>query len=166
MEIFMDAITGNELCTDVTEPYSALVEFYNAFNRSDMALMQHNWSHGDDIVMSNPLGGVKRGWDEISTVYDRIFNGPASVYVEFYDFNIVQSDEMFCAMGRERGRFQMEDVSLDLAIRTSRLYRHDGERWRQLHHHGSIEQADLLTRYQAAVNNGSDSFVKDKKYTG
>lgn len=162
MDIYMDAITGSESFADATEPYTALVEFYAAFNGGDTTLMQQNWSQREDIVMCNPLGGVKRGWDEIAMVYDRIFNGPADVYVEFYDYNIVQSDTMFCAMGRERGRFQLGEIALDLAIRTSRLYRHDGERWRQVHHHGSIEQAELLARYQAAVNSGSNAVVKAK----
>jgi ketosteroid isomerase-like protein len=41
---------------------------------------------------------------------------------------------------------------LDLAIRTTRIFRRDGSgRWRQVHHHGSIEDAKLLAAYQAAV---------------
>jgi hypothetical protein len=36
-------------------------------------------------------------------------------------------------------------------IRTSRWFKLADGRWRQLHHHGSIEDADLLARYQLAV---------------
>lgn len=43
-----------------------------------------NWDQTPEIAMDNPLGGIKRGWDEIRAVYDRIFNGPAKVYLERY----------------------------------------------------------------------------------
>ena len=36
-------------------------------------------------------------------------------------------------------------------IRISRIFRRVDGRWRQIHHHGSIDDADLLARYQAAV---------------
>jgi hypothetical protein len=41
---------------------------------------------------------------------------------------------------------------LQLAIRTSRLFRRaPGDRWHQVHHHGSIDDPQLLADYQAAV---------------
>lgn len=42
-------------------------------------------------------------------------------------------------------------LRIELAIRTSRIYRKAGGRWRQIHHHGSVEDPDLLARYRAAV---------------
>ena len=104
--------------------------------------------------MSNPLGGVKRGWPEIQVVNERIFHGPAEVYVEYYDYSLHQTDEMFVAVGRERGYFKLGEQGLDLAIRTSRIYQKLGGQWRQLHHHGSIDVPDDLARYQAAVLSG------------
>jgi predicted glycosyltransferase involved in capsule biosynthesis len=41
---------------------------------------------------------------------------------------------------------------MDLKIRTSRLFQLIGGRWRQFHHHGSVEDPELLARYQAAVH--------------
>jgi limonene-1,2-epoxide hydrolase len=149
-----EAITGNEAITDMDDPYSALVEFYAAFNQGDMGIMAENWARNDDVAMSNPLGGIKRGWEEIAAVYRRIFEGPAKVYVEYYDYHIIENGGMFCAIGRERGSFTLGDHSLELAIRTSRIYRQEGRRWRQVHHHGSIDQPELLQRYQAAVLKG------------
>ena len=101
--------------------------------------------------MDNPLGGIRRGWADIRRVYDRIFNGAATVNVEFYDYTIHRFGEIFYAVGRERGRLRTGDVSLDLEIRTTRLFRFVDGRWRQIHHHGSIDDAALLSRYQAAV---------------
>lgn len=144
-------ITGREDALDPAEPLSALSEFYRAFNDRDLALMGRNWSRTGDEAMDNPLGGIRRGWQEIRGVYERIFEGRAEVRVEFFDYAISRTADAFLAVGRERGTLLAGDVALDLAIRTSRWFRLEDGRFRQLHHHGSIEDPDLLARYQAAV---------------
>ena len=101
--------------------------------------------------MDNPLGGIKRGWKEIRPVYERIFNGLAEVYVEYYDYTIHETAEMFYAVGRERGYFHLEGDEVKLAIRTSRVFQKIAGKWRQVHHHGSIDEPNLLERYQSAV---------------
>lgn len=144
-------ISGKESSYEPATPLAALVDFYRAFNQRDIQAMAHNWFDSETASMSNPLGGIKRGWNEIGSVYQNIFSGPAQVYVEFYDFSIYQTEKMFCAVGRERGYFQIAETTIDLAIRTSRIYLSQQGRWQQIHHHGSIEQADLLDRYQSTV---------------
>jgi hypothetical protein len=144
-------ITGQEDQGDLSQPFQALVQFYHSFNSGDMKEMSCNWEQSDDIAMDNPLGGIKRGWSEISGVYERIFNGPAEVYVEYYDYTLHEHGEVFYAVGRERGYFRMGERRIDLAIRTSRIFRRVGELWRQTHHHGSIDDAGLLAVYQSAV---------------
>ena len=144
-------ITGNEDQGDHSAPFQALVQFYHAFNKKDLKEMSENWEQSEDIAMDNPLGGIKRGWKEISSVYKKIFNGPADVYVEYYDFTIHEHGEVFYAIGRERGFFRLGDTRVDLAIRTSRIFRRAESNWKQTHHHGSIEDAKLLATYQSAV---------------
>ncbi len=146
-----NSITGNESKTDINSTTCALIDFYNAFNNRDIEKMADNWLQSDGIAMDNPLGGIKRGWKEIKSVYDRIFNGSAKVYVEFYDYTIHESENIFYAVGRERGKFQMGESIIDLAIRTSRIFKLMNGEWKQVHHHGSIEDASLLDRYQRAV---------------
>ena len=146
------SITGAEhMDVELSEPMSALIEFYRAFNDRDLALMSNNWERSDEASMSNPLGGVKRGWESIEEVYSNIFNGNAKVYVEYYDYSLHHSGEMFCTVGRERGFFQLGKNKIDLAIRTSRIYRMNCGRWHQIHHHGSIDNPKLLAAYQEAV---------------
>jgi ketosteroid isomerase-like protein len=144
-------ITGYEDRDDPQEPVGALAEFYRAFNGRDLALMECNWDSSDEASMDNPLGAIRRGWNEIRKVYERIFSIKATVKVEFYDYAIHRFSDTFLAVGRERGTLNTQDASLDLKIRTSRWYRMIDGRWRQVHHHGSIEDADLLARYQAMV---------------
>ena len=146
-------ISGEEHLDKDYCPTSALIHFYKSFNHTDLILMEQNWWHDDQVSMSNPLGSIKRGWNEIREVYNRIFNGPAQVYVEFYDYSIHQTDNMFCAIGKERGYFRRGDLEIELAIRTSRCYILADDQWRQLHHHGSIDQPELLKAYQQAVLN-------------
>jgi len=144
-------INGSEIITDLSSPQNVLIEFYQAFNKQNLEQMENNWLQTSDASMSNPLGGIKRGWPEIKLVYEKIFNGPAKVFIEFYDFSIHQTEDMFCAIGHERGYFRLNDTEIKLAIRTSRIYQKTNHQWKQIHHHGSIDQADLLASYQSAV---------------
>jgi ketosteroid isomerase-like protein len=138
------AITGKEDQGQLTSPYQSLVQFYCAFNSGDMQTMSDNWAQSDDISMDNPLGGIKRGWAEIQSLYERIFHGPAKVYVEYFDYTIHETAEMFYALGRERGYFRLGGEEIALAIRTSRIFQKIDGRWKQVHHHGSIEDPQLL----------------------
>lgn len=144
-------ITGDIRPVTVTTPIEALMEFYFAFNHRDIETMSSNWLDAPEVAMSNPLGGIKRGWGEIRAVYERIFNGTAQVHVEYYDYTIIQTGEMFCAVGRERGWFRKDGTEVSLAIRTSRIYQMHNGRWKQVHHHGSIDDPQLLERYQNSV---------------
>jgi ketosteroid isomerase-like protein len=141
----------NEDRGNLSSPYQALVDFYHAFNHHDMVAMADNWAQSDEVVMDNPLGGIKRGWSEIRPVYERIFNGGAAVKVAFFDYTIHESGNVFYAVGRERGSLRMGRNQLDLSIRTTRVFKKLDGRWRQLHHHGSIDDPAALATYQSAV---------------
>lgn len=149
MKIIQSTITGGE-CAEAGTPLGALSEFYRAFNTKNIDLMRNNWNP-DECVLDNPLGGIRRGWTEIEPLYISLFNSAAKVQVVFYDYTLHEGDMLFCAAGRERGYFEKNGTKIDLAIRTSRIYRKVGRRWCQIHHHGSIEDPDLLKRYQLAV---------------
>ena len=114
--------------------------------------MAASWLQTDEISMDNPLGGIRRGLADIGAGYDRIFTGQAEVYVEFYDYTIHGSDTLFFATGRERGYFRTATESVELAIRTTRIFMNQAGIWKQIHHHGSIDAPDLLHRYQQAVS--------------
>ena len=150
MQTEMQPINGSETETH-TDELKALSLFYNAFKNRNMTLIQHSWLNTDEISMDNPIGGIRRGWTEIQSGYDRIFNGKAKVYVEFYDYTIHITADMFFATGRERGTFKTEETTLDLAIRTSRIFVKSNGVWRQFHHHGSIDNPTLLKAYQEAI---------------
>jgi ketosteroid isomerase-like protein len=144
-------ITGTEVHAVAGSGFKALVQFYRAFNSRDLSAMQDSWLNADEIAMDNPLGGIRRGWTEIRGVYERLFTGPARVCVELHDYTQHETPEMFYVVGRERGDFKCAGETLALAIRTSRIFRRTRDGWRQVHHHGSIDDPGLLARYQHAV---------------
>lgn len=145
-------INGGEKIEDANTPYAALVHFYTAFNLANENMMKDCWLQTEQASMSNPLGGVKRGWSAIAEVYAKIFNGPAQVFVEFYDYSIYESSDMFCAVGREHGYLDIDQQRIELKIRTSRIYCREQGDWKQLHHHGSMDDAELLRRYQSILS--------------
>ncbi len=151
MTLVQHAINGGHYRPSPGTPEATLEEFYAAFNGRDIELMTQNWSDGAAASMSNPLGGIRRGWDEIKAGYHRLFTGPARVYVEFHDYSLHEVGDLFYAVGRERGEFRLGETHVELAIRTSRIYQQLNGRWRQVHHHGSIDDPALLARYQTAV---------------
>jgi len=151
MNPVQEAITGKEDQGDLFTPYQALVQFYCAFNTKDMKMMSENWAQSEEIAMDNPLGGIKRGWGQIKQVYERIFDGSAKVSVEYFDYTIHETAAMFYAVGRERGYFRIGSNEVQLAIRTTRIFQKMEGRWRQVHHHGSIDDPGLLNGYQSAV---------------
>jgi hypothetical protein len=54
-------------------------------------------------------------------------------------------------VGREKGTCETGDVTLNLRIRTTRWFTRINGIWRQLHHHGSIDEPALLADYQRAI---------------
>jgi len=145
------AIDGNETGLDPASPLAALNAFYRAFNNCDIEAMARNWHDDAGASMSNPLGGIARGWPAIRAVYQRIFEGRARVRVAFHDYTLHEAGDMFYTVGRERGTLERADLLLEPAIRTSRLFRRIDGAWRQVHHHGSFDDPALLAAYQEAV---------------
>ncbi|MBF2709533.1 YybH family protein [Flavobacterium soyangense] len=150
-QVFSKLIIDGTIFPNENAEINALSKFYKAFNNQDMLLMEQSWLNTAKISMDNPIGGIRRGWDEIGNGYNKIFNGKAKVYVEFYDFSIHKTENMFFATGRERGYFKTEEIEISLAIRTTRIFVLNDGSWRQIHHHGSIDNPELLKSYQEAI---------------
>ncbi len=149
-----EPVTGHEHIADPAQPQFALAQFYRALGARDLALIERNWDDSPEAVMDNPLGGIRRGWAEIRQTYEALFSAAWAYSFEFWDYTLHRSGEVFWAVGRERGRLSKEGETLDLAIRTTRLFRWRDGCWRQVHHHGSIEDPEMLARYVAAVRRG------------
>jgi len=152
--ISSNPVTGRERRHSDGRAMDALVAFYSAFNARDIEALRVNWSDGVDALlpsMSNPIGGLRRGWSEIGQGYAALFESRARISVEFHDYTHQEVGDVAVFAGRERGACVTSDTRLELAIRTTRIFVQIGGVWRQLHHHGSFENGELLSAYQRAV---------------
>ncbi len=134
----------------------ALLEsFYYAFNQGNLEVFEKVWAEHPLIQLNNPLGGILRGHQPITDLYRQIFAGSATVWVELDDIVEFQTETMVVFAGRESGEFSRNGKTIPLSIRTSRVIQWLGNetRWRQVHHHGSIDKPELLREYQCAVLN-------------
>ncbi|QHW00148.1 YybH family protein [Spirosoma endbachense] len=147
-------ITGKEKKGSLSPDLQALSDFYAAFNERDIMKMEQNWEQSDEAVMDNPVGGIMRGWANIKAVYERIFGGMSRVEVEFYDYTAFRTSEIFFVVGRERGTLKKEDLTLELQIRTTRVFHFIKNNWKQIHHHGSMDDTELLEKYQQVLKGG------------
>ncbi|PXW22887.1 YybH family protein [Paraburkholderia caballeronis] len=129
----------------------ALIDFYRAFNGRDLAALAANWADGEQPSMDNPIGGIRRGWPSIRDGYRKLFEGPARVQVAFHDFTSQGGGDWHLFVGREKGACVIGGTTIELRIRTTRWFVKIDGAWRQLHHHGSIEEPALLADYQRAI---------------
>lgn len=131
---------------------AALESFYFSFNQQDIKVFEQVWAQHELIQLNNPLGGIQRGYEPIRDLYRRIYDGPAQVWVEFYDIMVFFNGTSAVFAGRERGDFTLGAVTVPLDIRTTRFFSFfEDDGWRQVHHHGSIDDSVLLRTYQNAV---------------
>lgn len=144
-------ITGQEKWDRLSEPERALSAFYRAFNNHDLDALEGIWDRNEAIAMDNPVGGIHRGWDEIKDTYEKLFAAADRFQVEFTEYTLHQAGDAFWTVGRERGEFRSGAMTLPLSIRTSRFFRKFDGSWRLAHHHGSIDDPDLLARFQEAA---------------
>ena len=132
---------------------AAVESFYHAFNTRSLEVFEAVWAPHELITLNNPLGGITRGIQDIQTVYKRVFSGPAQVWVELHAVVEYLSTETAVFAGRERGEFSRDGTTVPLSIRTTRFFQFLGPQlgWRQVHHHGSIDDPQALAVYQRAV---------------
>ena len=135
---------------------AALETFYHGFNARRPDVLAAAWAGHPLVQLNNPLGGVLRGHAAIDTLYRRVLAGRAQVWVEFFDVVAYEADAVVVFAGRERGECRVGDEVLPLAIRTSRVFAYsDGGGWKQVHHHGSIDDPDALRSYQRLIGHVS-----------
>jgi hypothetical protein len=73
----------------------------------------------------------------------------------FWGSSLPRGGDGFGAVRLERGTYVDGGAEKDLNIRTTRVFQLINGRWRQMHHHGSIEDAKLLAEYQNAVRSAA-----------
>lgn len=143
---------------EATEPTAdgaraALESVYYALNNRDARTLRSVGSEHPLAQLDNPLGGILRGGDAISELYRKVVVGSVRLWVRFDDIVEYAGADHAVFAGRETGEYtDAAGTTAPLAIRTSRYFRYQDGRWRQYHHHGSIDEPDMLAAYQHAVS--------------
>jgi len=101
--------------------------------------------------MDNPIGGIRRGWPAIREGYAKLFGGPAIVRVAFHDFAAQGNDDFHLFVGREKAPVKLPQSGSSFEFVRPRWFVKMRGVWRQLHHHGSIDEPALLADYQRAI---------------
>lgn len=150
--------TANDRRPDMTDPgplgaRAALETFYYGFNTPDLSALRHVWAPDEHVLLCNPIGGRTVGIEAITALYSRLLLSSDSVWVELSDIIEYRTAESVQFAGREHGAFSIAGEEVTLVIRTTRAFHYRGaaEGWRQVHHHGSIDNPELLAAYQRAV---------------
>ena len=130
---------------------AALETFYYALNSKDLETLVGGWADDELVQLNNPIGGILRSREAVRELYGRVFAGTLNVQVTFGDAATYWLGDSVVFAGREVGTYQHPDLGQQpVQIRTTRIFRYAGT-WQQLHHHGSIDDADVLAAYQQAV---------------
>ncbi len=133
--------------------WAAAETFYHALNERDLDLLRQTWLDDPLVQMNNPAGGIRRGRESIAELYRLLFEGPMRVRVALHDIVVFATPTMVVFAGRERGSYERDEQSFPLEFRTSRVFLYAPEQggWRQVHHHGSSDDAEKLAHYQQTL---------------
>lgn len=130
---------------------AALETFYYALHSKDLETLVVGWADDGLVQLNNPIGGILRSREAVRELYARVFAGTLNVQVTFGDAATYWLGDSVVFAGREVGTYQHPELGeRPLQIRTTRIFRYAGT-WQQIHHHGSIDDADVLAGYQSAV---------------
>lgn len=131
---------------------AALESFYYAWHHPDADALRAVCSDSPRVQPDNPADGILRGGDAIAGLYHKALASPANVRVIFGDVVAYHGQSHAVFAGRETGSYTAPDgTAMPLEIRTTRYFRHQDGRWRQYHHHGSIDDPEALRAYQQAI---------------
>jgi hypothetical protein len=71
--------------------------------------------------------------------------------VTIHDFTGQGGNDWHLYGGREPGACKTPTETLDVSFRTARWFVRKNGTWRQLHHHGSVEDPKVLADYQRLI---------------
>ncbi len=152
MQVIKKPITGDDFFGDALSPTQSLTQFYFAFNDRDVFLMSANWAMQLpelELSLADSGGKVRRGWNEIRAYYDAIFKSSFRMRLSLPEYTLHQHPEVTFAVGVEHAVLTKEGGEvLEFSIRSTRILKRIGGRWKQVHYHGSIDDPEALKALQ------------------
>ncbi|WP_373427855.1 YybH family protein [Arthrobacter globiformis] len=115
--------------------------------KGDPAPSQDLFAKNDEVTLANPLGGVSRGWDNVAASIAKaaaIYRDGAVVSMENVATVVVGDLAYVVLIERFRVRVAGGADLDDVALRTTNIYRREGNEWLLVH-----RQADTRVGEQA-----------------
>ena len=127
----------------------AVNAFYAAFNGRDLGTMKRVWA--PDGILYNPIGGIARAGPKYSVSTSAFSSGPSAFVWCFTNTRCTRAGigPSWLAGNAAPHGAGMNALNWRSAPAVS-LPRSAGE-WRQVHHHGSIDDSARLSNYQRLV---------------
>lgn len=115
--------------------------FYQAFNRGDLNLMQSVWAQNDSVSCIHPGWEVLRGFDAILDSWEKIFVGSENLEIKLSDIKVTGSGGMIWVSCQENlFAMSMSGVQVSKVHATNLFERIEGQWKMVLHHASSVPQ--------------------------
>jgi ketosteroid isomerase-like protein len=125
--------------------------FYQAFNRGDLNLMQSVWANKDEVVCIHPGWEVIRGIDAIIKSWENIFAGSENLEIKLSDVKVTGGGGMVWVSCQEN-LFAMSTSGVQVSkVHATNLFENVEGQWKMvLHHASSVPQ--LSRQEQISTN--------------
>lgn len=124
--------------------------FYQAFNRSDLNLMQSVWAKKDSVTCIHPGWEVLRGFDVIIQSWENIFVGSENLEVKLSDIKVTEGGLIWVSCQENLFAMSMSGVQVS-KVHATNLFEKIEDQWKMvLHHASSVPQ--LSRQEQISTN--------------
>lgn len=128
-------MSGEQEVLDINE------NFYQAFNRGDLNLMQSVWAQNDSVSCIHPGWEVLRGFDAIIDSWEKIFVGSENLEIKLSDIKMTGSGGMIWVSCQENlFAMSMSGVQVSKVHATNLFEKVEGQWKMVLHHASSVPQ--------------------------
>ena len=110
--------------------------FYQAFNRGDLNLMQSVWAHNESVVCIHPGWEVIRGFDGVIKSWESIFVGSENLEIKLSDIKVTDGGMIWVSCQENLYIISPEGVMTSRVYASNIFQQVDGE-WKMILHHAS-----------------------------
>lgn len=124
--------------------------FYQAFNRGDLSLMQSVWAQNESVVCIHPGWEAIRGFDGIIQSWENIFAGSENLEIKLSDINVTDGGMVWVSCQENLFAMSMSGVQVSKVHATNLFEKIEGQWKMVLHHASSVPQ--LSRQEQISTN--------------
>ena len=116
---------------------AANAAFYRAFEKKNLEAMAAVWSHGIDSVCIHPGRHALRGWDQISSSWEKIFRNTAYLEIDTTILTTEVSGDFAYVILTESVLQIAQGRKTEAQSMATNIFERMAQQWYLIHHHGS-----------------------------